>query len=66
MVIYFTPDEWPCVRAALRRSGIEQYQRLRLDLRNPDAGWQPVAPQPYRAAVELPLDPVVAASATQN
>lgn len=64
--IFFTPDEWPSVRAALRRHGIEQYMHLRYDLNQPHEGWRPVAAQPQRAAVELPIGLVAAASATQG
>lgn len=63
---HFTPDQWRCVRAALRRAGIQSYQRLRYDLNQPHLGWQPVAAQPYAAAIELPIDPVAPASATQT
>lgn len=66
METFFTPDEWPRVRAALRRSGIEQYSHLRYDLNNPHEGWRPVAAQPQRAAVELPIGHVAAAGATQR
>ncbi len=66
MEVFFTPEEWPRVRAALRRSGIEQYTHLRYDLNNPHEGWRPVAAQPQRAAVELPIGHVAAAGATQE
>ena len=66
MEIIFTPDEWPRVRAALRRSGIEQYTHLRYDVNKPHEGWRPVAAQLQRAAVELPIGPVAAAGATQR
>lgn len=66
MEVVFTPDEWPRVRATLRRSGIEQYTHLRYDLNQPHEGWRPVAAQPQRAAVELPIGPVAAAGATQQ
>lgn len=67
MEVVFTPDEWPRVRAALRQHGIEHYTHLRYDLNNPHKGWRPVATQPQRAAVELPIiGPVAAASATQG
>lgn len=66
MEVFFTPDEWPRVRAALRRHGIEQYTHLRYDLNSPHEGWRPVAAQLQRAAVELPIGLVAAASATQH
>ncbi len=40
---YFTPDEWPAVSAQLADRGITNYTRLRIDLRQPEQGWQPVA-----------------------
>ena len=42
MEYYFTSDAWPKVKTMLEQAGIKEYQRLRLDLANPDAGWQPV------------------------
>lgn len=66
MEVIFTPDEWPRVRAALRQAGVEQYIRLRYDLNQPHEGWRPVAAQPQRAAVELPIGSVATASATQR
>jgi hypothetical protein len=66
MEMIFTPDEWPRARAALRQHGIEHYTHLRYDLNNPHAGWLPVAAQLRQAAVELPIGPVAAASATQR
>lgn len=38
----FIPDEWPAVQAALAQAGIQNYRRLRYDLNQPYAGWQPV------------------------
>jgi hypothetical protein len=39
---YFTADQWPAVQQALQQAGITDYQRLRMDLTDPSAGWQPV------------------------
>ena len=63
----FTPDEWTCVRAELRRAGITRYVRLRYDLNQPHLGWQPVAAQPqHAAAIELPIGHAAPASAAPN
>ncbi|MBK8772673.1 MAG: hypothetical protein IPM06_19910 [Rhizobiales bacterium] len=43
MVHYFTADEWPTVQQTLQQAGITNYVRLRMDLTDPSAGWQPTA-----------------------
>jgi DNA segregation ATPase FtsK/SpoIIIE, S-DNA-T family len=53
MTIYYTPDEWPTVRTALTQSGVTNYQRMRLDLNNPAAGWQPLADNTVENEVKL-------------
>lgn len=42
MALYFTPDRWAATRRRLLQAGMTEFEHLRLDLNNPDAGWQPV------------------------
>lgn len=41
--LFYTPDQWPQVEAHLAATGVTRYERQRLDLNNPGAGWRTVA-----------------------
>ncbi len=42
MEYHFTSDQWPAIKAKLEQAGITAYERMRMDLADPEAGWQPV------------------------